>query len=362
MHYLLESEQGLREFSGYINMARATKANLKSLRNMYGGDHWDQGRGYIGPLPIEQDPNMQMIMTNLNRQFTPRNVIKEVVDRAVDGLLGRSPDYKIYDRSKVVEKTLDEAEKKHELATRLEMANTSVANLLKDDPKADTATRPTVSEKALSEDEKKVAEAEIILSQLWTNADIPKILREVITEFMITGRALARVYVNKNFTRLDNVEERERLIESTKYVKAEFLKQEQVKIVEDEGELLSIVKINPNKQEQKVEISFVAEDGKTYIAVFTEDLPIEDKSAQSFNTSVIDDKGHEHQELDIAELTAITKRAEVSSPFSLDGNIIVGEVNGEAYITQPMIQQNRALNLDLSLAVGVLVESGYAEL
>src|SRR5690242_19683550 len=128
MHYLL-AEADLRVFSGIQMFTRKEINSLRTLRNMYGGDHWDRGYGYIGPLPVEDDPNQSMIMQTLKRQFTPRNVIKEVVDRAVDALVGRSPDYQIYDRSKVVAKSVEEAEKRRALRQRLEAANASIEEL-----------------------------------------------------------------------------------------------------------------------------------------------------------------------------------------------------------------------------------------
>lgn len=60
-------------------------------RLFYDGDHWQGADGWIGPLPPENERVSSGMIDEIMRVFCSRNVIKEVVDRKVDGLLKRRP-------------------------------------------------------------------------------------------------------------------------------------------------------------------------------------------------------------------------------------------------------------------------------
>lgn len=60
-------------------------------RSLYDGDHWLGGAGWIGPIPAMSDETYEDLKAEIHRHFCSRNVVKEIVDRAVDGLLGREP-------------------------------------------------------------------------------------------------------------------------------------------------------------------------------------------------------------------------------------------------------------------------------
>lgn len=378
MHYLIGSEASYREFSSYFSITRKELNRLKTGKNMYRGEMWDRGLGYLGPLPTENDSNTGNIMLTLKRQFVPRNGIKEVVDRVVDALLGRAPDYKIYNKNQIVSKTLEEAAKRQALKKRLDDANQSLETMLNEAPVApptgDPASPPVpepqgdTEEPEIDENDKKEIEAEVVLSQLWTNAEIAKVLREVVTDFLLLGDAKSRVYPNKNYTRLDKIEDDKILFEATKYIKAEFLEAGNCKIVDDEGEKLSIVKLQRKKgkaTEKKVEVSFIDDSGKTYIAVFPENIGSLNISGEE-EESFIADEGFADSDIEDSEYENIVNqlkgKANLSSAFTLAGNIVVGEMKGAPFLSDVMLQQNRALNLDLSLGLGVLVESGYEQM
>lgn len=57
----------------------------------YSGEHWMDGRGYIGQLPPRALPGYGSILNDIKSGFVSENVIKEVVDTHVGGLLGREP-------------------------------------------------------------------------------------------------------------------------------------------------------------------------------------------------------------------------------------------------------------------------------
>lgn len=62
-----------------------------SLRKFLDGDHWQGGEGFIGQKPPATDPNAGAIMLDIERGFQCENVLAEIVGRHVDGVLGREP-------------------------------------------------------------------------------------------------------------------------------------------------------------------------------------------------------------------------------------------------------------------------------
>jgi hypothetical protein len=58
-------------------------------KNMYDGDHWQGGWGYAGPMVAYDDPNYTRLWHEIMKQFSSRNVIREVAETHVNGLLAR---------------------------------------------------------------------------------------------------------------------------------------------------------------------------------------------------------------------------------------------------------------------------------
>lgn len=60
-------------------------------RAFYDGDHWQDGAGWIGPMPSSGDADYSVALSLLETSFTSRNVIAEVAERHASGVIGRSP-------------------------------------------------------------------------------------------------------------------------------------------------------------------------------------------------------------------------------------------------------------------------------
>ncbi|MGB4825060.1 MAG: hypothetical protein WBP82_09180 [Leuconostoc mesenteroides] len=334
MYSLLEQDIEIRTFNDFINEARLRKTRnrtVKSTLNMYGGDMWDVGRGYIGPLPLLDNPDKSTIMLNIRRYFTFRNAIAEVVDRAVDGLLSKSPDWKIYNskdpknnpRIKARPQPFPEAKFSEDGARIAE--ETLGTKRIKIDPK--------------------IEEAEYILSELWSSAKLGDCLKESLTQFMLEGRGKLRIYfpkkkegIAKDFT------------EVTRFIKAGFIHNDKAEILDDGADKLSIIEISKKKDTTKTfEISFVSDNGSTYVGTIKSDQrPTEELDG-------------EDDDIDEA-IVKISAVAQLSTPMKLGGYLTADEILGKPFVTESMLQNNRALNLALSLGVGVLVEAGFPEL
>ena len=60
-------------------------------RLMYDGNHWQGGWGWAGPMLLPSDPGYQSMWYLISSGFVSRNVLKEIVDRHVNGVLSRLP-------------------------------------------------------------------------------------------------------------------------------------------------------------------------------------------------------------------------------------------------------------------------------
>lgn len=330
---LLDENKELQytDFSGFINEAAKRMRRWSSARSMYSGDMWDAGKGYIGPVPVSLDANYNDILYNIKRTFTGRNVIQEIVDRAVDALLSKSPDWKIYDKMLLRAGKVPGVEQT-QIAQPDPLEQQAQENLEIDN----TSTNP------------KIKEAEALLSEVWNRAKLGDALKESLTDRMVSGKGILRIYLAKKFfTKKDKIKD---FFEIAKYIKVECVEGTKGQVLDDGGEKLSIIELTSKKAKEKMlEISFVDENDKTFVATI--------KSGESLDANVATEDD------DVSDIVKnLRKIASVSSEFSLDGEITADQMEGKPLVTETMLQNNRALNLDLSLGVGILIEAGYAEM
>lgn len=73
-------------------IALAVPKTLEVTEKFYEGDHWQDGEGWIGPMPPTVDDDLiEDVMSNLEKGFVSKNVIREMVKRHVRGVAGRDP-------------------------------------------------------------------------------------------------------------------------------------------------------------------------------------------------------------------------------------------------------------------------------
>src|SRR5690348_4986910 len=73
------------------NLRRSSSAI--SATEFYAGNHWQSSRGFIGQLPPAKLPGSAQIQADIANAFVSENVIKEVVNTHVGGILGREPSW-----------------------------------------------------------------------------------------------------------------------------------------------------------------------------------------------------------------------------------------------------------------------------
>lgn len=72
---------------------RDDSAEVESKIKFVQGDHWQDGEAWSGPMPSSLSSDFATISAEIERGFVSKNVIKEVVDRAVNGVIGREPKF-----------------------------------------------------------------------------------------------------------------------------------------------------------------------------------------------------------------------------------------------------------------------------
>lgn len=138
------------------------KVNL----DYYNGDHWQEGRGWTGPTPpntSDRASEFSAIMLEIQKGFVSKNVVAEIADRAIAGVLGHEPTWNFTPRRKLKK---DEA--------------------------------PTTAEQAL------IDEAEALTTDWWDQHNVYEVLVEATTRALLTERGYVRFYVPSGFVNADD--------------------------------------------------------------------------------------------------------------------------------------------------------------
>jgi hypothetical protein len=370
---------------GRFSKSRSLDAQTaRSAKRMRDGDMWDGGRGYIGPVPSDDDPNSKEVFAQLRARWTARNVIGEITERMVDALLSRSPNWSIYNKKEILSKSQQRAKDRALLEKKLEITNRSLANLangLPDPQEPSTPPDNTSTSENSSETEDvdpRLALAELLISEMWTDKDLKSVLEESFDERLVTGAGKIRIrFSNKLITQNPNLPETENdfeLMSSVlKYITVERAENDMTKVLEEDGDKISITKVQDlNERTKGIEISFVEDNLEdTFVLIIEPKTKITTQSNGGAIAKISEDippvdvdlNAESNVEIVTSEVIERLKGfGELSTGLWLDGNILVHEMTGRSYISEVMLQQNRALNLDLSLAAGVLVESGFQEM
>lgn len=98
----------LRELQAAVERPDADK--VTSNLNFYYGDHWQATEGWSGPIPQPYTQGYADVAAEIEKAFVSKNTIREVVDNAVNGVLGKEPRITISNTGKNGKKLVEEAE------------------------------------------------------------------------------------------------------------------------------------------------------------------------------------------------------------------------------------------------------------
>lgn len=135
-------------------LRRETNPDAEEAIAMYRGDHWLDSRGWLGQLPLPNQPGANEIIAHIRRGFTSENVIREVTNRHLSGVLGREPRWSY----SLIRPVTDET--------------------------------PIVPEEQLLVDEADAAETDH-----WDEREPQQVLYDATAAALLAGRAVLRLYV-----------------------------------------------------------------------------------------------------------------------------------------------------------------------
>lgn len=280
---------------------------LDTNRLFVEGDHWQQGAGWIGPLPMADEDGFAQVVSEIQRGFTSRNVVAEIVERHVSAVLGREPAWTFTPR-----------------------------RALKEDEEPSKEEQPLIDE------------AEAKLTEWWDERDLNGWLQRAATTLLWAARAPFRLYVPKGLL----VEERVADGNGSEAVR-------QVVRASTIDEALGVI----FPDHPAVEKATVAtnDDTKREVGVFL----YERENLERAELSYLEDA-----ELAGGRAAGAARRTVIRSigqgdssdvAHDLGGRLTMMEIRRPLFITTQVQQGQRALNLALSMIPRNVVTGGFLE-
>lgn len=99
----------LADAQNRVGQDRAAAQYRESIRRALKGDHWQDGEGWAGPRPPAGSPHAPEFMAEVQKQYTPKNAVREVARRHLGAVLGRWPSVKVALRDATAEATPEQA-------------------------------------------------------------------------------------------------------------------------------------------------------------------------------------------------------------------------------------------------------------
>lgn len=164
-----DQKKAVEVASGLFHDRRSKGAIANS--EFYFGNHWQNGDGYIGAKPLITH-GFNQTMAQIKEGFQSENVIKEIVDRHVGGVLGREPLWGFVPQKTVSQNSLT---RRRRLAKFLRQLFTNNDEAIPQDPRAQ--------------------EADEALTVWWDRAEPRKKLKEALRICLNEERAFLRLFV-----------------------------------------------------------------------------------------------------------------------------------------------------------------------
>lgn len=287
------------------------------VREMYFGDHWRQGAGWVGPALAADDPNAVQMLGEVRRAFVSKNVIKEIVQRHIQGILKDEPAWSI--EQETIPETAPEGEAPAEDQTVVDPLIAEAENLLQ---------RWWSASQALIE-----AREELVTPK--------RALQAALANALLTSRGPMRLFIPADF--VDETESGEAVLQTVPLEEAigrVFLhvpspSQSAVSLDDERLKPFGVYetleegsdRIEEAAQRSQVEVSFLDDDDRTH-------LMVKAASGEQVTSSVT---------LDLA------------------GNLMHHEIALDPLISPQVIQMQKLLNMTLTMMGRNVVQGGFLE-
>lgn len=355
-HPLVTGNVYPERLSKELGMTDHERDELKAAINlqMYEGNHWLGGLGYIGAPPDPEDPNAAKLWARLRRSFASYNGVKEVTDRLTGCILGQIPDYGLTVRRarKMIPKKVPDPN----FVPPADKPNAPAP--LIDDPNGGTEPEP------LRPDEiQRIEEARAALEVFYSKQKPLKHLKRMFRRRLLQGRGYLRLYVPPKFRRdvapdLNTAIQRI-FISEPKIDDAVHLTDEETR---DE---LAITRYKRANNQEVFEVVFSDDAGRTFIATISrvaDFTPPANPVRGVAGLLPASPLASSLEAEDEGRLLANIGDENISDALPLNGRLTVFEQAGEPLITEQVRSQNFSMNLNLTMANHVTVESGFREI
>lgn len=329
-----------------LELTATEKAN-QVLLDAYLEDFWQKGVTLLPPTNGGLSGNLDGLF---ERRYVFRNVIKEVVGRVVGAFYGKAPNWRY------------QAEGKDLVKPGTKPATTPPAPATPPTEGEPPATPPETEPQANPE----LTDIDKALSNFFVRQNVSDELGKAFAFRLAFGRGSWRLYIPTKFKRTKkapapgeapNVEEGgtenkegeadqptdfvkfDSIADAIGAMRLEFVPPTQARLLDDGGELFSVVKYSVRSDWETqdttnvIEFSFVDNSERTFVGTIGE------KSS-------------------ISEIL----KANLSSPFDLGGLTTLGEFEGQPYVTQALYKNNQLVNLALTCAGFSMVDNGFGEM
>lgn len=258
----------------------------------YEGDHWQSGNGWIGAKPLITH-GLNQTLLQIKEAFVSENVIAEVVDRHVGGILGREPLWGFVPQQTVSQSTQTRRNRFAKLFSFVLPKSQSPAQI-----------------------DKLAQEADEALTVWWDQAKPRKKLKEALAKCLNEEKILLRLFVPRGLTKDGQIPQQRSLTDALKFLHIDVVCSDKGGVFIDSTTQkpfgLYVYKVD---QSTCVELSYVNELGQTIL------------QALSDNPELVVDP----------------------IPYDLQGRLWMFEVNRKALITEQIRSNQKSLNLALTM-------------
>lgn len=325
---------------GKMEVEANVEAGYKASRAFYNGNHWQDGLGWIGPSPIDNNPQAGAIMDKFKRSFVSKNLIAECVDRERNAVIGRQPNWTITVRrtlKKIPAKVPDPANPQNQIV----------------DPSG-----ALVDESLTPEEQALIDEAAAVLTPWWDQRQVLKALQTCTTKRINMGKGAVRPFVPQDSLSESGKAPKLPLDQAIMLVHVDTPEPEDTALITKLSSMkqFSIVRITEKSDDSgedliTLELSALTNDGRTIIASLTKDSPdLSTGSGDSLTKPVEAGTGD-----------ATPNPVDISEPLNLGGRLAVHVMEGRPLTTEQVKQNQKLLNLALTMCGHNVVEAGFSE-
>lgn len=285
-------------------ITNATPAEYEVSKLFVEGDHWQDREGWIGPHPEASEDGAEEMWTEIEDIFTSKNVVKEIVERHANGVLGRAPVWQF----------------------------------------VPLAAKPASDKRNTANEDAVVAELELAVTRWWNKRNVHERIKDGVMQMLYGSRSPFRLYVPPDKIvageATQGVLRAATLEDALDYIFPEVPTAEEAAVYEE-----------PNTRQQ---------------LGFFITKPIDPETGDPGSKEVIEMTYLLPDQLNPQgkPLTALRVKSDESDetiPVDLGGNLTMYEMKRPLLITEQLQQQQRALNLCLSMLPRNVITSGFLE-